>query len=292
MSGPGPSASETLELLERIGAELHHCLSCGGCRAHCPIHAATGRLQPIRLVQLANLGLIPELLRRPEVHYCLQCNSCSQFCPMTVRPAALIKALRKEAVRTGAISAETDRELNGLRAMLQRVRRRAIERLLQGQAVADVVADLDAMGQPSDEPPAAPEPLAAPFAGSELGKQVEQAIGYPPDLSSCMTCRECTTVCPVAHERLVYDPVTVFRRHQLGATDELLASPDIWLCRSCEACSEACRQGVTGHALIEGLQQVAIEQGAVPDGFRQLLRELDQALYPWFLERVHGVLGD
>lgn len=289
MSDSDPLASATHELLERIGAEGHLCLSCGGCRARCPIHAATGRLQPIRLVQMANLGLIPELLRRPEIHYCLQCNGCSQFCPMTVRPAALIKALREEAVHTGAISPETERELAGLRSTLQRVRRRAIERLLDGQAVADVVTDFDSLGERSDEPVAAP--LLDPFAGSELAQQVEQAIGYRPDLSSCMTCRECTTVCPVAHERGVYDPVAVFRGHQLGATDELLASPDIWLCRSCEACSEACRQGVIGHALVEGLQEVAIDQGVVPEGFRQRLRELDRELYPWFLERVHGVLG-
>ena len=292
MSGPDPSASETRELLERIGAESHLCLSCGGCRAHCPIHTATHRLQPIRLVQMANLGLIPELLRRPEVQYCLQCNGCSRFCPMTVRPAALIKALRSEAVRTGAVSPETERELTSLRVSLQRVRRRAIERLLQGQDVADVVADFDDMGGPSEEPPADAEPLVDPFSGSELARRVEEAIGYRPDLASCMTCRECTTVCPVAHEGRVFDPVAVFRRQQLGATDELLASPDIWLCRSCEACSEACRQGVVGHALIEGLQQVAIEEGVVPDGFRQRLLELDRALYRWFVGLMHGVLGD
>jgi heterodisulfide reductase subunit C len=290
MSGPDLSASSTRELLERIGAESHLCLSCGGCRTHCPIHTATGRLQPIRLVQLANLGLIAELLRRPEVWYCLQCNGCSQFCPMTVRPAALIEALRQEAARTGAVSPETERELTSHRTRLQRVRRHAIERLLQGQDVADVIADFDAMGERADEPPA--EALVDPFSGSELAQQVEQAIGYQPDLSSCMTCRECTTVCPVAHERTVYDPVAVFRRQQLGATDELLASPDIWLCRSCEACSEVCRQGVVGHALIEGLQQVAIEEGVVPDGFRQQLRELDRALYPWFVGLVDGALGD
>ncbi len=285
MSDPDLSASAARELLEQIGAESHLCLSCGGCRAECPIHTATSRLQPIRLVQMANLGLVQELLRRPEVWFCLQCNRCSRFCPMTVRPAALIRALRREAVRTGAIPAGTERELTDLGVRLQRIRRRAVELLLEGRDLADVVGDLDALGDPRHEPPP-PEPLVDPFSDDELARRVEAVIGYRPDLSSCMTCRECATVCPVAHEGRVYDPVAVFRRHQLGATEELLASPDIWLCRSCESCSEACRQGVVGHALLEGLQEVAIERGVVPEGFRERLQQLDRALYRWFVEAV------
>ena len=291
MSDPDLSATATGELLERIGAESHLCLSCGGCRTRCPIHATTGALQPIRLVQMANLGLIAELLRRPEVWTCLQCNRCSRFCPMAVQPSALIEALRDEAVRTGAVPPGTQRELAGLGEGLQRTRRRAIERLLAGEAVSVVCAELDLVDEAAPAPPGEPEPLVDPFAGSELAGRVEQAIGYRPDLSSCMTCRECTTVCPVACDGSVYDPAAVFRRQQLGATEELLGSPDIWLCRGCESCSEACRQGVVGHALIEGLQQVAVEQGAVPEDFPQRLQELDRALYPRLLERVRAALG-
>jgi len=65
-------------------------------------------------------------------------------------------------------------------------------------------------------------------------------------MSSCFTCGECSSSCPVAVERSAFDPRFIFRMVNLGLAEELLLSPSIWLCVQCGRCTEACSQLVDG----------------------------------------------
>ncbi len=114
------------QVAERIrrGADAGQslCWTCGSCDAMCPVHVASGRLRPQVMVRLANLGLLEELLRRPEIWYCLGCRRCSQTCPQAVKPAALIEFARREALRRGLFDTAFLDGYRRLFAAFQRVR--------------------------------------------------------------------------------------------------------------------------------------------------------------------------
>jgi heterodisulfide reductase subunit C len=81
---PDPELRRHIE--EAVHAESHMCWTCRSCANECPVNLASGRLQPIKIAWMANLGLLDELLWAPEIWYCQQCNRCNQICPMKVKP--------------------------------------------------------------------------------------------------------------------------------------------------------------------------------------------------------------
>ena len=106
---------------------------------------------------------------------------------------------------------------------------------------------------------------------------------------ACFTCGECSSACPIACERDVFDPRTIFRMVNLGLTRELLRSPAIWLCVSCGRCTRACSQLVDGCRLIDSLRKLALESGAVDPGFPHRLQQADRLIYARFLEEVDRI---
>lgn len=273
----------------------HLCLSCNACRARCSINTATGRLQPLKLVRASNLGLGPLLPRLPEVWYCLQCQRCAGACPVQASPASLVQGLRR---------AEASRHRDGQRlleaheaqsAALHRARRLMVIRCLEGQ---DPHAELaETWGAATVEPP--PETPLRPVKSNARGllNHLDRELGHssePRDVGrlwACATCTECTTTCPVAHERAVFDPVAVFRLAAYGLRDELLGAPDIWLCLGCQSCTAACAQGVEGHRIMAALQRLAMERGAAPADMPARLEQINRACYERFVQEVDALLG-
>lgn len=274
------------------------CLSCNACRASCSINTATGRLQPLKLVRASNLGMGPLLPRLPEVWYCLQCQRCAGACPVQASPASLVRELRR---------AEACRDLDGQRlleahealcAILHRARRLMVIRCLEGDdQEPDLDADLDAVWD-ATLAEAPDEPLRPGRDGAQgLLADLDRDLGHSHEskdlgrLRACATCCECTTTCPVAHERAVFDPVAVFRMAAHGLDEELLGAPDIWLCLGCQGCTAACAQGVEGHRIIEALQNLAVRRGAAPAQMPAILEEINQACYARFIREVDALLG-
>ena len=77
---------------------------------------------------------------------------------------------------------------------------------------------------------------------------------------SCLHCQSCAGGCPVSMAML-YRPNGVIRLVQLGFQDEVLQSPDIWLCMGCNTCTVACPMAIDIPALMDGLREIAIAQG-------------------------------
>lgn len=71
----------------------------------------------------------------------------------------------------------------------------------------------------------------------------------------CYHCHKCTAGCPVAGE-MTYGPDRILRLVQLGQKERLLASPDIWLCASCETCGTRCPNEID-----IGAGQMAVAEG-------------------------------
>ena len=103
------------------------CWTCGSCDFECPVNIATGRLRPQKIVRMANLGMLDELLHLPEIWYCLTCRRCMNVCPNAVSPAMLIEFVRRDILVRGMVSMDTMRLYQDLFTKFQRVRWHAVK---------------------------------------------------------------------------------------------------------------------------------------------------------------------
>lgn len=62
------------------------------------------------------------------------------------------------------------------------------------------------------------------------------------NVEACFNCGTCTAICPLSSDETPF-PRDNMRRLQLGLRDDLLASPDPWLCYYCGDCSQTCPRG-------------------------------------------------
>jgi len=273
-------------LLGDVGAENDHCISCNTCRIECPVNIATSLLQPRKLVRMVNLGLLDELIRLPEIWYCLQCNKCNRICPMDVKPSVLIKHIRQEALKHKIIDGETFSKYQDLGVQLQRVRWRMVSHLMENRPIS---VDLCEWPEWAETPiPKSEQALHITGQLQRVGE--DQHAIFSTNLTACMTCRECTTTCPIAFEQSVYDPLFIFRMANWGLQNELLKFPTIWLCIGCESCTSACQQLVRGHMIIRELQDLAIKENSVPPDFEMQLEIHNRALYNRYRLEVDGLL--
>jgi heterodisulfide reductase subunit C len=98
----------------------------------------------------------------------------------------------------------------------------------------------------------------------------------------CYHCHKCTAGCPVAGA-MTYGPDRILRLVQLGEKERLLASPDIWLCASCETCGTRCPNEIDIARVMDALRQMAVTEDvaiAEPDAlkFHRLFMALIQRL--------------
>jgi len=209
---------------------------------------------------------------------------------MSVEPSGLIRRLRAEAVEQGRMSEEDLRKLDELATRFQRTRFHMIARGAQGPQLEQMADEWLAW---SDVPvESAQEALVLGATGTPQDTAIPQdALGVEGDLSGCMTCGACTTVCPVAQDRSVYDPVWIFRMVNLRRTDEVMRSPSLWLCLGCRACTEACTQSVAGHLVVERLQAESRARGLAPPDIQARLWAIDHALLPRYLKGVEELIA-
>jgi heterodisulfide reductase subunit C2 len=90
-----PDAGHRKLIEQGAQADINRCWTCGSCDFECPVNVATGQLRPQKIVRMANLGLLDELLYEPAIWYCLTCRRCLQICPNTVKPSELIFHIRR-----------------------------------------------------------------------------------------------------------------------------------------------------------------------------------------------------
>ena len=226
-------------------------------------------------------------MRLPEIWYCLQCRRCMQICPNSVKPEPLIRWLRGQALENGGVDRSTYLQIRSLFSVFQRIRWHAALLCREGelQEVPDALWRRW-MQTPVVDPLGGPTPISLTENGNK-GEQISQDYRVP----LCFTCGECSSACPVAVSREVFDPRTLFRMLALGLTDALLDSPSIWLCISCGRCTDACTQTVRGREVIASLRTRAIEKGVVDSGFVHRLQRADRLLYERLLNEIDACLA-
>ncbi len=92
-------------------------------------------------------------------------------------------------------------------------------------------------------------------------EEVEAATGE--SLSACFQCRKCACGCPLISD-VDLRPNQILRLVQFGQRDEVLRSSAIWLCLSCEACTERCPNGVDLAKVFDYLRFAALRDGVEP----------------------------
>jgi heterodisulfide reductase subunit C len=77
----------------------------------------------------------------------------------------------------------------------------------------------------------------------------------------CLHCLSCASGCPVIGA-MTYRPNGVIRLVQYGFAQEVLESPDIWICVGCNTCSIACPMAIDIPVLMDTLREIAVENQA------------------------------
>lgn len=90
------------------------------------------------------------------------------------------------------------------------------------------------------------------------------------NLMLCMQCGTCTADCPVARFSGTYRPLKILRMALLGMKSSVLSADELWLCASCYTCTDRCPRGVEFANVLRVLRNKAVEEGRVPDAFREL----------------------
>ena len=218
-----------VKLGRQIERESHSaasmCWTCGSCDFECPVNIATNRLRPQKIVRMANLGLLEDLLHMPEIWYCLTCRRCMNVCPNVVSPSTLIAFIRNNALFKGIVSMDTLRRYHALFTKFQRVRWHAVNHCFN----EEFENFTDQMWHDwLEQPVGSLTSSIAPKKSGRIDKDVRAMMASSRSLA-CFTCGECSSACPIVCERSVFDPRVLFRMINLGMVDELMRSPSIWL---------------------------------------------------------------
>jgi heterodisulfide reductase subunit C len=282
---PNPATKMMIQEKTRVNTSL--CWSCSACDSECPVFIGSSCLRPQKVLRMASLGLLEELVGLPEIWYCLACKRCTQSCPNDCEPETIVGFLLKEAVRTHLYSDETLARYHEFYGRLQRVRWKAAEMCLKGE---DIEPLLESNWQAWLENPV--EIQNGDVSLSELS-HTKEFIGEAARsaTASCFNCSECTNSCPICFERSVFDPQRIFRMVNLGIEGEILRSPSIWLCISCQTCTNVCSQLVSGHTMIRGLQEMAVREGIVDPEFSDRWKKTQRLLYPLFTREIDAIFG-
>lgn len=76
---------------------------------------------------------------------------------------------------------------------------------------------------------------------------------------SCIDCGKCVSSCPIAKEGVPFSPRVIIEKALLGFS--FLEERDLWLCLTCDSCTERCPSNVRFAEFVEAVRLVAIEKG-------------------------------
>ena len=282
---PDPKLRKQIE--DAVQASSNMCWTCGSCDFECPMNRATGSLRPQKIVRLATMGLLDDLLDLPEIWYCLSCRRCLEVCPNRVKPATLIDFARREAAGKDTAALKKYRRYRALFSLFQRVRWHTADYVMRNE-LPELTHDRWCSWLEEPVPEMTFTLTAEYHVQKDWGAGDREADFQP---QACFTCGECSSACPVSGERSVFDPRTIFRMANLGAVERLLKSPSLWLCIACQRCTEACSQLVKGDRIIKHLQNLALASGAVDPDFPFRFEKANRLIYTRLLDEIDMVFN-
>ncbi|TFG15501.1 CoB--CoM heterodisulfide reductase subunit C [Candidatus Thorarchaeota archaeon] len=79
-------------------------------------------------------------------------------------------------------------------------------------------------------------------------------------IKTCIQCGTCSSVCP-SGRRTAFRTRELMRKAILGLKDEVLSSPDLWLCSTCLTCLERCPRQIKVTDAIIIMRNMAVQEG-------------------------------
>jgi len=79
----------------------------------------------------------------------------------------------------------------------------------------------------------------------------------------CLDCGKCTANCPVARYDDTFSPRKLVKEAAVGFDDEVIDSPQLWDCLTCDTCADRCRSDVQFAQFIRAVRAEAINTGNV-----------------------------
>ena len=92
-------------------------------------------------------------------------------------------------------------------------------------------------------------------------------------IRTCIQCGTCSSVCP-SGRRTAFRTRELIRKALLGLKDEVLASPDLWLCATCLTCLERCPRQIKVTDAILIMRNMAVEEGFMLPQHRKASKKL------------------
>ncbi len=92
-------------------------------------------------------------------------------------------------------------------------------------------------------------------------------------IRTCIQCGTCSSVCP-SGRRTAFRTREIIRKALLGLKEEVLTSPDLWLCATCLTCLERCPRQIKVTDAIIIMRNMAVEEGFMLPQHRKASRKL------------------
>jgi heterodisulfide reductase subunit C2 len=92
-------------------------------------------------------------------------------------------------------------------------------------------------------------------------------------IRTCIQCGTCSSVCP-SGRRTAFRTRELMRKALLGLKDEVLSSPDLWLCATCLTCLERCPRQIKVTDAIIIMRNMAVEEGYMLPQHRKSSKKL------------------
>ena len=99
------------------------------------------------------------------------------------------------------------------------------------------------------------------------------------NIKLCFACGTCTAACPMAAVNEQFNPRQIIRQVLMGLRQEVLASPMLWQCLQCYACSAKCPQNVKFRDVIKVLRAMAVKEGYVKAEMAEELVRLEEMMH-------------
>jgi heterodisulfide reductase subunit C len=92
-------------------------------------------------------------------------------------------------------------------------------------------------------------------------------------IRTCIQCGTCSSVCP-SGRRTAFRTRELMRKAVLGLKDEVLSSPDLWLCATCYTCLERCPKEIKVTDAIIIMRNMAVDEGFMLPEHRKASQKL------------------
>jgi heterodisulfide reductase subunit C len=92
-------------------------------------------------------------------------------------------------------------------------------------------------------------------------------------IRTCIQCGTCTAVCP-SGRRTAFRTRQLMRKAILGLKDEVLSSPNLWLCTTCYTCLERCPREIKTTDAILVMRNIAVREGYMLPPHRSISKKL------------------